>query len=115
MSIYLSRMRSALASIFFFSAEVRLPFLTCCDPLALALRACDLSGMGYLRSSGSPKSDFGSLSRLASVSSAIVATSLRRPASAKIHKGRNLWDRGGRDRNVARFVAGELGSDSCHA
>src|SRR6478735_12645849 len=69
--VYLSRIRSALVSIFFFSLAVRLPFLTCWDARAFAFAACDLSGIGYFFSLGRPKSDFGSALRFLVVSSAI--------------------------------------------
>ena len=61
-------MRSALRSIFAISLLVFVPFFTCCDARALALRACDLSGIGYFFSSGSPNLDSGSESRFFSVS-----------------------------------------------
>src|SRR5262245_53733240 len=44
----------AFRSILAFSAGVMLPFLTCWLARALALAAWLLSGIGYLRSSGSP-------------------------------------------------------------
>src|SRR4029078_12878984 len=74
-SVYLSRIRSALLSIFLFSLAVRLPFLTCWVGRALAFRACDLSGIGYFFSSGRPKSDFGSALRFLVVSSAMTVSS----------------------------------------
>jgi hypothetical protein len=51
---FVSRIRSALRSIFAFSLLVRLPCFSCCEARALALAACDLSGIGYLCSSGRP-------------------------------------------------------------
>src|SRR6188508_1575568 len=74
-AVYLSSIRSALLSIFFFSLAVRLPFLTCWEARALAFRACDLSGIGYFFSSGRPKSDFGSALRFLVVSSAMTISS----------------------------------------
>src|SRR6187397_3086774 len=67
-----SRMWSALRSIFAFSDFVRFPSSSCWDALAFAFAACDLSGIGYLRSSGSPNSDLGSLSRFLVLRSAIA-------------------------------------------
>jgi hypothetical protein len=72
MRSYLSRILSAFRSILFFSAAVRLPFFFCCEARAFALRACDLSGIGYLRSSGSPNSDLGSEFRFLVLSSAMM-------------------------------------------
>src|SRR5262245_25808670 len=60
---YLLRIVSALRSIFFSSEDVRLPLVSCWEPRAFALRAWALSGIGYLRSSGSPYCESLSLSR----------------------------------------------------
>ena len=49
-TVYLSRIRSALRSIFFFSLAVRLPFLTCCEARALAFRGVRLVGHRVLAS-----------------------------------------------------------------
>src|SRR5262245_10859813 len=60
---YLLRIVSALRSIFFSSDDVRLPLFSCWEARAFALRAWALSGIGYLRSSGSPYCESLSLSR----------------------------------------------------
>src|SRR5262245_4994460 len=62
----------ALRSIWAFSDDVILPFLSCWLALALALAAWLLSGIGYLRSSGSPKVLPLRFSRFLGVSSAML-------------------------------------------
>jgi hypothetical protein len=51
---------SALVSTFFLSEALSLPACSICEARAFAFRACAASGIGYLRSSGNPKSPFGS-------------------------------------------------------
>src|SRR4029453_6424246 len=112
---YLFRTLSALRSIFASSLLLRLPFLTCCDARALAFRACDLSGIGYLRSSGRPNCDSLSLSRSFSSSSGMgndppcwragrARVGLRSP-SPTVGRARDVTDRGGDTAALQHWVA----------
>jgi hypothetical protein len=84
------RILSAFRSIFDFSAVLRLPFFSCCDARALAFRACDSSGIGYLRSSGSPNSDLGSDFRFLLLSVAMIDASFE----SDLHLGSWAHERG---------------------
>src|ERR1700744_3659276 len=66
--LFQPRMRFAFARILAAALELKLPLATCWVPRALALTACALSGIGYLRDPGRPNSVLGNALRIAAFS-----------------------------------------------